>query len=563
MNAKRLRVALLLSAFLTVLIGLTAVSVANGQAESPPHDHDHDHGNGNGNGNGLGQYGKTGPISRDQLPPGIAEGASGRAIGLAQSPVFAEARENWNLPSDFVHHIDYQTNFRSSYDFLSDEPEAIAEAMTTQFESEHFDDLRLYLTPAEADELTRRDGLGNEMDDLREMIGADMIGRGNSGNAPGNSGNARSTPPAHSNAVLLRQDQQDGGKLIAYVLDGEQPGVRRAVGKMSRSDFEVRVVPYSATEYATFQEELGQRVRPLGIDYGLSLEFDDTLMVTLEVDDESLLPTGVLDGLPSDAVEIVEADGYVVEDAGEPNQVHAPADATAGIRIRTYRHDNGNLRGHCTWGLNGHTNSLSYIVTAGHCFHGGQDITGQYSTTAEINSVSDTHNYTTGRRYILSNDTAARGDMARMSAPRATAGTNCMHWENNPCAWGMEAIARNGTWDLGSDRTCGSFGTSNKRECALIENVGVERNGHTNLATFRLDIRSGDSGTGMHWGETIDGLLILRGTFSNGATDRGYFHTAEDVRAGLRGSFDFNCWHNGQRNRHQNDWLATCPDVNR
>ncbi len=79
-----------------------------------------------------------------------------------------------------------------------------------------------------------------------------------------------------------------------------------------------------------------------------------------------------------------------------------------------------------------------------------------------------------------------------------------------------------------------------------------------------MNMMTGDSGAGMHWGETIDGLHVRRwNPINSSITDRGFMHTAEDVRDDLRGTFDYNCWHNGQTNRHRSDWLATCPTIDR
>jgi hypothetical protein len=281
----------------------------------------------------------------------------------------------------------------------------------------------------------------------------------------------------------------------------------------------------------------------------------------LEVAAGTPLPTGLLDKFPKGSVEIVEIEGYQSVDAGDPQAEHAPADVTAGIWARI-TDLNGVFQGRCTLGFNGHTNSFSYFVTAGHCFDMGANVPGQFTQDAEIDSVTNNFNYTTGNRYLLSNDTANLGDMARISGPDNIAGTNCMHWQANPCAWGMEELAETNSWEIGADMTCGSFGRSNKYECNTIERIDEESGGHTGLATVRIEIRPGDSGTGMHWGEAIDGLVIREDNLRF-RTDRVYFHPAEDVRSGLRGTFDFNCWQNGQTNRAPNFWLASCPLVNR
>lgn len=546
MQFRKIKIVFCLAVLLTLLSGIAAVS-AQGNRQGP----DNGPGAENGQAIGLGEYGRSGPISRDQLPPGIREGASGRAIGLASSPVFAEARAGWDLSSDFVHHIDYQENFRESFDFMDETPEGIANAMVQRFRSEHFDTLRLYLTPAEATELSRRMTLGDQMDALRETLNQDTVQPGNNGN----NGRRLGQP----NVVMMAQDQMDGGKLVAYVLDDGAPGVRRAVGQVGRSNIEFRVVPYSIAEFEDFQERLGQRVRPLGIDYSLGLRNAETLIVSLEVPVGTALPEDLLDGFPDDAVEILEIDGFETLDSGNPATDHAPSDATAGILAEVTRLSGSTVQ--CTWGLSGHTNSFNYFVSAGHCFQSGSDISGRFTTDAELGSSLGTYNYTTGERYILSNDSAARGDMGRISGPNSIAGTNCMHWQDNPCAWGMERLARNGTWEVGADMTCGSFGKSNKYECNVIERVNQESGGHTNLVTTRIEIQPGDSGTGMHWGETIDGLQIREGNLRF-RKDRVFFHTAEDVRSGLRGSFDFNCWHNGQQNRPPSFWTP-CTTVNR
>lgn len=93
---------------------------------------------------GLGQYGQIGPITRAQLPNGINRLVSDRAIELAASGTFAQARKNWNRQHstpgrdqndartagvDFVSQVDYQRKFRAQADHLNDNPVHIAKVL--------------------------------------------------------------------------------------------------------------------------------------------------------------------------------------------------------------------------------------------------------------------------------------------------------------------------------------------------------------------------------------------------------------------------------------------------
>lgn len=494
---------------------------------------------------GLGGYGPEGTIQRSDLPPGLSKYVAAEALELAQSRTLAQARSEWNRSIDFVDQVDYQLSFRQHYDFLSATPEAVAVAMRTKSQNEYFDELQLLLTAEEARELRRRDNLGDKADRLRQAL------------------NTKSEP---SNVVDLVQDQLNGGQMVAYVLNEEPQVVELANRIAGTGNLKIVEVPYTAEQYRGFQKELSNRIAALGLsDYELGMEHGETITISLQVSEDEPLPADLLDGLPGDAVELVVVPGSVVSDAGMPIADHPENQyLTAGVRVRAVRP--AGTEHYCTWGLAGHTNSYHYIVTAGHCFTPGSQVAG-WRTNYNVRSSDSVSLYTQGSNYIYSTDIGTSIDRT-IDAARITstniAATNCMHQDNNSCAWAMEALAQNNSWETGTDRTCASLGNSNAYRCGYIDKEGVESGGHVNLVRVKVKSKGGDSGSGFKWNETIDGLLIRNGQIGIiNKTDVSYFQMAEDVRSGLGPGFDFNCYSYGLRSASTSTWLSSCPVVNR
>lgn len=117
----------------------------------------------------------------------------------------------------------------------------------------------------------------------------------------------------------------------------------------------------------------------------------------------------------------------------------------------------------------------------------------------------------------------------------------------------MSDRASHNSWEINSDYTCASLGSSNTYRCGLIleENYGSARRTRAGLQS-----QSGDSGAGTKWTTYIDGIVAQ----SNGSEV--LFGTAYDVKVQLdNGSFDFNCYPIEVHKASQ--YWGTCPVIDR
>jgi len=109
-----------------------------------------------------------------------------------------------------------------------------------------------------------------------------------------------------------------------------------------------------------------------------------------------------------------------------------------------------------------------------------------------------------------------------------------------------------------SDRTCASFasGTTNDYLCGYI--LDEEWN-ETNRVRVGIEAHVGDSGAGMKWEYTIDGILT---DITDPAGDL-FFQTAYHTQYTLgNGYFYFNCAAGETTETDPADW-GVCPAVNR
>ena len=198
----------------------------------------------------------------------------------------------------------------------------------------------------------------------------------------------------------------------------------------------------------------------------------------------------------------------------------------------------------CTWGLTGHTSSLNYLVTNGHCLLNimpapqPTQIAGYYDFDVPQGS-GGVELATQLKAYVVAKDYDLI-DSARVSSSYAD--TNCYHTGATNCAVFM--TGRRSLYDYHVGETvCGSFGNSNTYRCDFV--TIVPNNGPRWIG-FSFTGILGDSGAGMKYSTTWMGLY-----YGWSASD-GLFQPAYWIKTDL--AFDLNCVPDGS----QSGWAA-CP----
>lgn len=502
------------------------------------------HSSGDSHNHGLGTYGATGPISRAQLPAGISERVTDQAIALAQSKEMAQARSNWNGKTDFVWQVHYQLKFRSKMDYLSTEPKHLANVLTTQRDNMGIEALGLYMTDAEAREFERRQKLGDRISEVRALIGAAE---------PAREGEA---PAYDSNYAGIWQDQMDGGAIVVALVDptlANKYQLQKAVG--GEKNIRIIDVNYSWNEVQSYRDALLETFKAYGVPAAARINSTGKGRIIEVVSPNAAEARKLaLRVAPADLLKITK--GETDSPQGGPTDTHAEADQQPGLQIEF---DPGS---NCTWGINGHTSSRNYLVTAGHC--GGseyQDFNG-WTDGLEIHQNNAFH-LTPNSQYLFSINTEPY-DMKMMSTPQAD--SNCYHG-NGHCNRNITWRALHNSWEVGSDMVCASMGTSNVYECGTVLELNYSSTSGgcegSRWVRYDIDTSGGDSGSGIVGPVAVPDLSI-DAIHACGAGTSGFGNTSFDVKTqfNTRVDFDFNCASTPVRGRAGSAWSA-CPTRNR
>jgi hypothetical protein len=209
---------------------------------------------------GLGEYGASGPVSRDLLSEYVANRVSDRAIELAQAPALAAARASWDVEMDFVNHIYYQLRFRSQTDYLSTEPAHLGTVLKDRPKNLGIDTLGLYLTTGEAAELVRRQKLGDRIPLIRSALSeSDPIVEGQE-------------PEYGPNFAGVWQDQMDGGAIVVALVDPSLADQHK-LGRIAGGKEHVRVIDvnYSWNQVQEFRDALLMAITERGVPAGVRI----------------------------------------------------------------------------------------------------------------------------------------------------------------------------------------------------------------------------------------------------------------------------------------------------
>lgn len=369
--------------------------------------------------------------------------------------------------------------------------------------------------------------------------------------------------------VEVWQDQMNGGKITLFVTKDDRTDRRSVSRLVGNGDLHVVKVPHSAADYASYRAALSDELSSVGLAYRIgTLRSKSEYGIKIVVDNPTALPDGFGQGVPDDAYVVMA--GPSPELSGLPQDNHPNGDLQAGLMLWL---DLPEGWGICTWGVSGHTSNWNYIVSAGHCMGPGHwQSSGWIGNDIEVWAGSQLQNalwdHLTPGDAFLHSRLSEPFDASRISSPNAN--ENCYHGTlNDPgrdCPWQIENRALHNLWEEGTDRTCASLGRSNTYRCGDIidENVTLATGADfDNFRTTRavevgFQHQAGDSGAGLKWNDTLDGILIC---CSNPGETTTLMITAYDVKRGLAGGFDFNCAV-GFARKDADEWGA-CPAIDR
>lgn len=485
-------------------------------------------------------------ISRDNLPEWLSSRASAEAIAFANLPVFDAARLAWEDEAHLVDQLDYQLEFRSYVDYMSREPDHIAQLLVDRPQNMGSESMGLLMTDAEVSEMQRRLALGDRMDDVVALV---------TGVHPTDTVEGV-LPDYGPNFGGIWQDQLDEGKIVLAIVDASIIDLAAIEALLGGSEH-LKVIEQAFTfqEIEAYREVLAAELDKLGVDWDLAaVKNENGRLLEVRVAQPQALPSDFGAAIPPAAFSVVKGD--VRSEASRPSTTHSLGNQQPGLEIWV-RGGSG-----CTWGFNGHTQSYHYIVTAGHClFPVYQNYAGWVGSGVEIDQNGDpSRNLTPGNTYIKSVNVDDGIDAARIESSYAD--DNCYHGKHGltspppHCGWPMAHRAEHNSWEVGSDMTCASLGNSNTYRCGLIleESWGVSGR----KVRVAMNVRQGDSGAGMKWNYRIDGILV--DLLPN---SEALFHTAYDVQTALAGgSFSFNCYSPGSIVRSNPQNWGTCPKAN-
>lgn len=483
------------------------------------------------------------PIKREDLRPGLSELVQDESIVLANSSVFELAREARDSDDDLVFQIDYQMEFRSKVDFMSSAPGHVADLLLRRPDNSGSQEMNLYMSDAEVAEMTRRDELGDKMEDIVLKI---------TGIPPGpRSGVSEGDRPDYGpNYGGIWQDQLDGGRIVVAVVNRDSISVEE-LERIAGGPDNLKIVEqaFSYNELENYRDMLEVDLQEMGLPPHVSAVWGpEGRRLEITVRDLDAVVGKVGKDIPAEAFSIGE--GTPFREAGSPGSTHSLADQQGGLDIQVY--DGSGSTG-CTWGFNAHTNALHYIVTAGHCLLDYNNNGGSHVSDVDVWQNNSSSRDLTSNPYVYSKD-GSTWDVARVSTGYAN--DNCYHGDGSGssahCRWAMRNRALHNQWELGSDRTCSSLGKTNDYKCGYI----VDDNFGPNRIVVDMTVIEGDSGSGAKWGTRIDGILTDIGD------TQGFYQTAYHVQYTLgNGYFYFNCAVGKTTRTNPGDW-GTCPSVN-
>jgi len=283
--------------------------------------------------------------------------ASEDAVRIAQSPLFASVREGWDAPKDFLSQIDYQLDLRGATDYLdhSDNHLLFVLSNRTAMSRLALQELGLYLTDSEWMEFDRRQDVGRRAHKVLSALLTPNELKAIAAEQPG----------ASFGSVFagLWQDQLGGGNLRLAVVAGskvDEPALQALMA--SPEDLEIIAVQYSWDQLAAFQTELESAASQQGVSIRSYTDPMSNTVVVLVAGDRFRPPTTV----PGAAVTVRFDQDIEVHTAHTPAANHNSANQNPGLRIDIKYIPQG-VGHYCTWGMTGHTATLNYLVTNGHC----------------------------------------------------------------------------------------------------------------------------------------------------------------------------------------------------
>lgn len=471
------------------------------------------------------------------------------ANDLLQSSEFSAVRALWADDSALADQIDYQLTYRAQADFLAVSRQDLADLLTARPHNGAHENMGLYMWEHEYEELQRRMELGDRMEDVVHSI-TGVLPPSEEGAEEGSYG------PLFAG---IWQDQMDGGRIVVAVTDVEALDTRviaRVLG--SEADFKVIEQRYSYDQTNDLRDQLVSAIRREGIDASVLIT---STSAGRQIEVQTSQPSGVVAALG----DIVPLDAYIVTEGptfgelGNPQDLHTWSALQPGLAVAVGTGSGSNGK-KCTWGFNGHTATYNYVVLAAHCApsayynysnwvvgDGKFEIGQSYSTRVPWPRI-----ITTGDTFVVSvhNNTY---DVLRAETPYAD--DNCYHGSGSGsgthCQWPMASRASHNSWEINSDQTCASLGSSNTYRCGFILEENFEGGRMVRAAIQNIP---GDSGSGAKWEYTIDGVIV------QGSGSQVLFNTAFDVKTQL--SFDFNCAAPGPHYLSAGSW-GSCPVVDR
>jgi len=514
---------------------------------------------------GLGGYGRTGEINRENLPSEVASRVSDTAIALAQSPSFADARMQWSEGSDFVWQVDRQVRIRAKLAYMDATPNSIAAAI----ENKEGEVLGLFVSGAEAREFERRLDVGDLIPAVRDALGIaqaapvrrDGFGYGRA--LATQEDVAESRPEGFGG---IWQDQDDGGKIVVALVDPSAHDLGAlAAAAGGEVNLKVIQVAMSQAELEAIRDDVKVALGAAQVPSAVVVDSrSDGKQIVVQTPDIAGAQEALDVASLSQHVEVVAGEAPVPE--GDPGDVHGERDQMPGLRLQVKNGPTGT----CSWGVNGHTSSLNYIVTAGHCFQTNKNYQGWINNTevyqGSSSNLSNNFHLTPGRQYLYS----VRGDgrdAARVSSPQAD--SNCYHAGSN-CNKYIKSRALHNSWEVNSDWVCASLGRTNIYDCGVVQEENFDPDSFfgifqsrcqgENMLRYDIDTRRGDSGSGIIGEYRNSSAASIDAIHSCGVGTSGAGNTAYHVKQKL--GFDFNCASSAKRGVRANSW-GSCPTRNR
>lgn len=486
---------------------------------------------------GLGNYGPTGPITAENAGnPDVSE----ETLQVAQSDALGEVRAQWSETSDFVAEVGYQLAFRRAYDYLDDSPDRIADVLSDRENASRMalHQLGLYLTDEEWQEFDRRAKALARSLSVRDAIVGEAAAREIAEERPG-----VEFGPEFGGRW---QDHLDGGVVKIGIVEGTDIDRNALKAMMERpEDLEFVDVSYSWDDIVSFARLAAAAARSQGIAYTVSPHAPINKVIVTVADPSYESPSSI----PSDAIVVVHDPDEASPDDLHLNFTsdHSVLQQSPGLKVYMINSGEGWDNGGCTWGMTGHTTSYNYVVTNGHCVIDPPttSISGELDVEVWQNGTDGTRISDANDPYVVARDHDL-SDSARIQAD-PYGDTNCYHTESSSCGFTMTSRRSLYNYAVGQ-AVCAAFGQSNDYLCPNISKLIGTYFDDYRLQFPRIDGKpnSGDSGSGMKFANTWDGIAYAKDT------TYAYFYPAYSVKTDLQ--FDFNCVTGG----NPSGW-GSCP----